>query len=78
MPSSSTSRKSIERSNFSSAANTSCATPSAFSPTIASDRPSAVAITPIAVGKPTKRWFTYASSAVMTRQRAMMSSIAQE
>ena len=67
MPSISTSVKSIERSSDCSY-TCGVATPSAFSPISPSDSSIATAITPMVVGSRTKRAFTYASKAVMTRQ----------
>ena len=75
MPFISTLEKSIDRRKVSSWSRRSPTGATASSATSANDSPSDIAMTPIVVGSPTKRWFMYARIAVTTRQMARMSNM---
>ena len=75
MPCISTSEKSMERSSESSYRRKVWLRPAASRPTISNDTSNAIAITPIVVGRRTKRWLNHENRAVMTRQAAAMSSM---
>ena len=76
MPCMSTFEKSIDRISAAAWSRSVPVTPSASSATRVSETSSAIAITPMVVGRRTKRSFSHATSAVTTRHSEAISSMA--